>query len=84
MRSVEELWKIALDLNFSAAHPESWKNDLAADLNEMTARITYQLSTDGDESDCEWAEASLRVIRRVANLEKINETPRRKISRATA
>lgn len=59
-------------LEFDAKkHDEQWRNDVAADLNEMLGRIQYQLETDGDDCDCRWAAATLRVIERVAEFEEI-------------
>lgn len=59
-------------LTFSeTAHTEPWKNDVAKDLNWLTGRAVYHLETSADDSDVDLAEATIRIVERVANFEEI-------------
>jgi hypothetical protein len=71
VRSAEEIADQANGLEFSTDHAEQWKNDCARDLNRLLGRIVFQLETDGDEEDCAWAEATIRLVFRVAGFEEI-------------
>jgi len=71
MRSADAIADEANRIEFSTEHAEQWKNDLARDLNRLLGRIVYQCETDGDEEDCAWAEATLRLVFRVVDFECI-------------
>lgn len=50
---------------------EPWKNDVAKDLNWLTGRAVFYLETTADDSDVDLAEATIRIVERVASFEEI-------------
>lgn len=50
---------------------EPWKNDVAKDLNELVSRSVYCMETTADDSDVDLAEATIRIVERVASFEEI-------------
>lgn len=56
---------------FSEAHPDDWRNEVARDLNHLVGRASWWIETDGHLIDNEFGEAVLRIVERVAEFEKI-------------
>lgn len=56
---------------FSEAHPEEWRNQVARDLNHLIGRATWWIETDGHKIDSRFGEAVLRIVERVAEFEEI-------------
>lgn len=71
MRSCTELLQAVRAVEYSLEHAEEWRNDLAKDMNVILGRLEYILETGGDELDCQYAEASLRLVFRVGDFEEI-------------
>lgn len=57
---------------------ESWKNQVAEELNCLLRRAEYFRETSDDESDREAEVATLSIVRRVAQFESIAITSKRK------
>lgn len=58
---------------FSEAHREEWRNEVARDLNHLVGRAIYWIETDGDEIDSEFGAAVLRTVNRVVEFEEIDQ-----------
>lgn len=65
--------KVTLETRFDeTGHEESWKNEVAAYLNELLGRAVYFRETSNDESDQRAEIATLAIVQRVADFEEIN------------
>jgi len=77
--TIEQLLEKCNATEYTRRDADEWRNAIASDLNEMLERVQYQLETDGDKCDISWANATFRIIDRVAEFEGIQKTkPRRK------
>jgi len=56
---------------FSTKHEESWKNQIADELNTLLGRAVYFRETSNDELDQAAEAATLSIVERVANFEEI-------------
>jgi len=71
-RQCRQLHKECNEIELAVAgHSEEWKNQVAQDLMMLLGRAQYFLETDRDESDVAAAQATLRIVRRVAEFEGI-------------
>ena len=48
-----------------------WVNVVSNDLNRITGRAIYELETGGDDADCLFASAAIRIARRVIESEEL-------------
>ena len=66
------LQRRCINAKLDPAQTETWKADVAEDLNTILARVQYHLTSEiVDESDIDFARAALRTIARVAEFEGI-------------
>jgi hypothetical protein len=70
-REVEQLLEWCSLPKFSTAHEFGWRNLIAADLNNLVARVGWTLMAHGEADDRDFAHAAKRIIERVADFEKI-------------
>lgn len=59
---------------FSQWHAEPWKNEVAADLNQLMGRAVWWMETCGDESDILFGNAVIRTVQRVSEFEELERT----------
>ena len=52
-----------------------WRNKVAKHLNTLLTRVEYVQETTNDESDQEFAAATLAIVDRVAEFEEIEAVP---------
>lgn len=63
---------LARCVTFDEEHQNSdWQYEIAKSLNSIVARVEYQLTTCGDESDINFARAALGIVELVADGEEI-------------
>jgi hypothetical protein len=67
---------ITLETEFSEKHEETWKNEVAAQMNCLLGRALYFKQTSNDASDVEAATATLALVTRVAVFEEIETKSR--------
>jgi hypothetical protein len=60
-------------VEYTTRHGERWRNEVAAQLNTVLARVQYEMETclPPDVDDVEFAEAALALVERVAEFEEI-------------
>lgn len=64
--------EITLETEFDeTGHMETWRNQVAHDLNWILGRAEFHLETSNDESDQEFAKAAIAICARVAEFEEI-------------
>jgi len=59
---------------YSEEHEEEWKNEVAADLNQLMGRAVWWMETCGYESDILFGNAVIRTVQRVSEFEELERT----------